>query len=106
MMNKNTIKVRELLKQEIDIDVYDDYTEELGIAFCGPMKLTKEGQEYFKDVLDYDIIVYTNNDLQEAVVQVGDYDDAEDRFDKACELFNSMAGYCSDTNYNKWFKEV
>ena len=29
------MKVRDLLKTEIDIDVYDDVCEELGIAFCG-----------------------------------------------------------------------
>lgn len=34
------MKVRDFIKQSIDVDVYDDVCEELAIAFCGPMELT------------------------------------------------------------------
>ena len=47
------MKVRELLKMDIDIDVYDNVTEELAVAFCGPMELTEAGIRRFGEVLDY-----------------------------------------------------
>ena len=70
------VKVRDLIAQSIDIDVYDDVTEELGIAFCGPMELTDEGAEKFADVLDYDISLMREDDnignLICAIVHVDD----------------------------------
>ena len=39
--------VREFIKRDDDIDVYDDVCEELGIAFCGPLELTPEGEKQF-----------------------------------------------------------
>lgn len=46
------MKVKDLITQEIDIDVYDDVCEELGIAFCGPVELTDDGAHEFADVLE------------------------------------------------------
>ena len=104
---KKEIKVRELIRQDIDIDVFDDYTEEVGICFCGPIRLTTEGKEHFKEVLDYKVVVYIDNalDTKEAVIQINEYDDADDRVDKSVEFFNAMAGYCSDSDYKKWVEE-
>ena len=76
------MKVKDLLV--IDIDVYDNVVEELGIAFCGAMELTDEGKEKFADVLEYDIEI--NEDYGVAIVDI-DYDDWEDRLKKAKRLF-------------------
>jgi len=100
-MNGRTMKVRDLLSMEIDIDVYDDYTEELGIAFCGPAELTEEGKSEFGDVLDYDITIYDN--VNEAVISINDYPDAGGRLLKASRLFYGLAGYCNESDYKKWF---
>ena len=97
------MKVKDLLVKEIDIDVYDNVVEELGIAFCGAMELTDEGKEKFADVLEYDIEI--NEDYGVAIVDI-DYDDWEDRLKKAKRLFYSLAGYCSEENYNRWFIEM
>lgn len=93
------IKISELLKKDIDIDVCDNICEDLYIAFVGPLKLTKEGEERFKDILDVEVEMF--EDL--AVVQL-DEENWEQPLDDACTLFNSAAGYCASSTYDKWFE--
>lgn len=101
--------VRDLLKFEMDIDVYDDVCEELGIAFCGPQLLTEEGEKEFADVLDYPVTINpcSYGGLPCAIVGIDDPDDAvwEDRLEKAKRFFESMAGLCAYRDWEKWFKE-
>lgn len=100
------MKVRELLKLEIDIDVYDNVCEELGIAFCGPVELTKEGREHFRESLEYDVELDNIPGPYAGIIGVVDIDcdEWEEKLKKAKELFYSMAGYCSVSEYEKWFK--
>ena len=49
------MKLKDFIKTEIDIDVYDDYDESIGIAFRGAIDLTEEGKEEFKNILDFEI---------------------------------------------------
>lgn len=98
------MKVAEFVKMEIDIDVYDNVVEEIGIAFCGPLKLTAEGKRHFAEVLEYEI------DVDEAhCCAVIDIDGPEGvwqkRLKKAKEFFFAAAGYCAETDWNRWFKE-
>lgn len=98
--------VRDLIAQEIDIDVYDDVCEELAIAFCGPMELTAEGEKEFAEVLDYDITIYNLSRSGYQVVSVHvDGDDWKKKLRKAKKFFDSAAGYCDVDDYEKWFKE-
>lgn len=99
------MKVKDFIKIEQDIDVFDNVCEELAIAFCGAIKLTKEGKKKFADVLEYDIDVRKSFLADVAVIDI-DYDDWKDRLKKAKEFFYSVAGYCSEENYDKWFVEV
>ena len=99
------MKVKDFIKIEQDIDVFDNVCEELAIAFCGAIKLTKEGKKKFADVLEYDIDVRKSFLADVAVIDI-DYDDWKDRLKKAKEFFYSVAGYCSEENYDKWFIEV
>ena len=96
------MKVKDLLKMEIDVDVYDNVCEELAIAFCGPMELTEEGKEKFVEALEYDVDVDVRFNL--AVVDI-DYPDWKTRLRKAKEFFYGMAGYCAESDYEKWFIE-
>ena len=105
------MKVREFIKEweneeeHNDVDVYDNVCEELGIAYCGGMKLTKEGEEHFKEVLDYDIDVY--EDYGEAVIDVdGDEGVWQKKLKKAKEFFYSAAGYCACDDWDKWFAYI
>lgn len=103
-----TMKVRDLLPQEIDIDVYDDVCEELAIAFCGPLKLTKEGEREFAEVLDYEIELATEAyGLTCAVVHVDDTDEKvwKRKLRKAKNFFYAAAGYCDCDDYDRWFEE-
>ena len=88
-----------------DVDVYDNVCDEIGIAFCGQVRLTEEGKDHFKEVLTYNIKV--DEDCQIAIVDV----DAEEgvwqkKLKKAKEFFHAAAGYCADDDYKKWFKEI
>ena len=50
-MNKE-MTIREFLNLEIDVDVMDDYAEDIDIAFVGPIELTDRAIGYFGDALD------------------------------------------------------
>ena len=95
------MKVKDLIEQEIDIDVYDNVCEELAIAFCGPLALTEQGEKKFSDGLEYGI------ELGDGVCIVNcdaSGDEWENRLEKAKEFFYAAAGYCAEEDYNKWFK--
>ena len=101
------MKVRELIKQDVSIDVYDDVCEELGIAFEGPQGLTEEGKEHFEEVLDYEVELHNDGRYLVGIVKIDDPEDEvwESRLEKAKEFFESAAGYCSCSDYDRWFKE-
>lgn len=103
------MKIREFIKIERDIDVYDDVCESLAIAFCGPLELTAEGEKEFAEVMGYDIEVIPGEEtwsgLDHAIVHV-DGENWKKKLRRAKEFFESMAGYCAADDYDKWFKEV
>lgn len=103
--------VRDLLKMEMDIDVYDDVCEEIAIAFCGPMELTEEGEKEFSEVMDYEIEILpapAGYGCGCVIVKCDDPDEkvCERKLRKGREFFESIAGYCPADDYDKWFKEV
>ena len=104
------MKVRDLLPMEIDIDVYDDVCEELWIAYCGPMALTKAGKEHFAEVLDYELEYNpcSYGGLPAYIVKVDDPDEKvwRDRLAKAKEFFEAAAGYCSVNDFESWFYDL
>lgn len=93
------MKVRDfLLKCEQDIDVYTDVIERNPIAYCPVTLMTEDGIEEWSDVLKLTIDVdYT---YCEAVVEC----ETEEQDERAWQFFASVAGYCSDKNWNKWFE--
>ena len=92
------MKIKEFIKGNTDIDVYDNVCEELAIACCRPVQLTEEGQYEFADVLEYDIEEYDHC----AVVDI-DGDGWEWKLKRAKKFFNSLAGYCTVDEWDKWF---
>ena len=102
------MKVRDLISQNIDVDVYDDVCEALAIAFCGPLKLTEEGKAQFGDVLSYEIeLVNGLGGMVNVIVKVDDPEEKtwKERLKKAKAFFESAAGYCADEDFKKWFEE-
>lgn len=99
------MKVRDLIEQEIDVDVYDDVCDEIGIAFCGPIYLTEQGKEKFSEVLDYEVKLHTVNGYENAQVKIDDDDEKvwKRRLKKAKEFFWAAAGYCPADDWDQWF---
>jgi len=97
------MKVRDFIKMEIDMDVYDDVCEALAIAFIGPQELTPVGEAQFSEVMDYDVEIYGDH----AVVCVDDDDPRvwQRKLRKAKGFFEAAAGYCAADEYDEWFKE-
>ena len=92
---------------EIDIDVYDNVCDDIGIAFCGPMKLTEAGEQHFEEVLNYPVTLKKYSGDVVAIVIVDNPDKGwEKRLNKAKDFFYSLAGYCDSDDYDKWFVEV
>lgn len=103
------MKVKELIEylERIgeDVDVYDDVCDEIGIAFCGGIKLTEEGTKKFEEVLDYNVDVDIT--AHTAIIHVDDEEGIwQKKLKKAKQFFYSAAGYCADEDYQKWFVEV
>lgn len=97
------MKVKDLIEMKTEIDVYDNYTEELGVAYCGT-QLTEAGKKKYADVLEFEIesikdevvvIAIDNGTDPEAVT--------EKKLAKAMDMFYGMAGYCSTEKYDKYF---
>ena len=101
--------IRELINQEIDIDVYDDVCEELAIAFCGPQLLTEEGEKEFEDIMHFPVRInpHSYGNLPAAIVLIDDPDEAvwQERLKKIERFFYGAAGYCSCEDYDRWFVE-
>ena len=99
------MKVKYFIKIEHDIDVYDNVIGGLGIAFCGPLEMTKEGEKYFEEVLNYEIQINGSPRYSVAIIDI-DYDDWKRQRKKAEEFLYAAAGYCYEDDYERWFKEV
>ena len=102
--------VKDLLEQykEIgDIDVYDDYDERIGIAYCGT-QLTEKGKEKFKEVLDFPLFVVTeySPSCPYAVISTDDMGtdkEIEQKLELAAAMFYGMAGYCPEKEWDELF---
>ena len=103
---KDTIKVKELMTMEIDVDVYDDYDESLGIAFCGAMRIKPLGKKEWADVLEYDIELNSTYPIAILQVTVDSDEETERRLSRAKKFFYSLAGYCADKDFEKWFEII
>lgn len=89
----------------LDVDVYSDYDDQLGIAYCGDdsVTLTAEGQEMFKDIMDLDVD-WREGDAEATVLINHLPDDQVDMINGLLiKFFYAAAGYCSDDLYRKWF---
>lgn len=99
------MKFKDLIKEDIDIDVYDDYDERCGMAICGPVKLTAEGGARFSKVLDLECWIngsggklYGNH----AIVHC----ETEEEAESLLSFCLAAAGYINDDLYKRLFAEV
>lgn len=107
-MHIKKMTVREFIAMDIDnIDVYDDVEDEIGVAFYGPLELTKEGKEHFSEVLNYEIVILVPPGHPSCAMVLTDRNDGDKwkhRSRKAKEFFYAAAG-CYAEKYYSWFKE-
>ena len=89
--------VRDLIREEIDIDVCDTYDERCYIAFVGPLRLTTEGETKFSRALDLKVQIHGGF----ASLLCDGEKDAQN----CKELFFSAAGFCGTKEYDRWFTE-
>lgn len=96
-----TITVRDVIDSGFfhgDIDVCDDYDERTWIAYCG-QRLTDEGRDEFSVALDCPCWFNASNNT--LIIECENGRQAQE----VKELFYSMAGYCTELQYDTWFKE-
>ncbi len=83
-----------------DFDVTVDGVD--AIAVCPPVKITPEGQKYFKEALEATVQVEYHSDDSYWGTYVSNEDDEIDQ--KAWHFLTSLAGHCDEDDYNKWFE--
>lgn len=103
------MRIKDLLSMEIDIDCYDNVVEEMGIAYCGPMALTEEGQKEFSDVMEYECEILPDPiGYDVCIVKVDDDPNIpwREKLNKVNRFFKAIAGYCDCDDYDKWFTDI
>lgn len=86
-----------------DVDCYTDYTDDLEICYCGDESfgLTEEGQKVFAPIMNLEVEWEEGQSV--AVININDFNKAEELNELLIQFFNACAGYVSDSLYNKWF---
>ena len=57
-----TMTVKEFIKTIwFDIDVYDDYDERCGVAYCPTMELTEKGKRKFRSIMNNEVRLYEDD---------------------------------------------
>jgi hypothetical protein len=97
------LTVRELIGMTVDMDISNNYTDDWFPALSGPISLTEEGEEQWDDVLEMKITVIDCS-MAELQIDTEDPDECERRLTRARRFFKAQAGYCSESNYDKWFR--
>lgn len=93
-----------------DIDLYVDGIDGIAVVSADDLPmLTPEGYEHFRDCFDLNVVGNLIEGDDEDYDAMYDYED-NDRGDGgrmylAWEFISALAGYCSNTNFEKWFDE-
>ena len=112
------MKVKDLFETKISlcVDVYENIADLIGVAFCGGVSLTPEGKKHFSKALQFPIarisgdmlVIDTEKYYNDKKIDLSKYD-FEDKIPSGVQnlidLFWAVAGYCSTSEYDMWFKE-
>ncbi len=99
---KTTVRAFLEAYNDQDVDVGSDYMDDFEVAYCGT-QLTDTGKNRFAGILDLPITVYNNAKKHYLCATVHAENAAQHELVKT--LFFSAAGYCSEEEYEKLFKE-
>lgn len=97
------MKVRDLIKLDIDLDITTNIYDDPYCAFVGPQPITRYGESYWEDVLNLECEI--SDEAPVAVIIIPEGEEAEEINDGIKEFFSSCAGYCSIPDYQSWFGE-
>lgn len=106
------IKVRDLFRnpmfEDFDMDMYNDYDDGDYPAYCF-CHLTEEGEKEFKSVLGLEVKIIKDpiGTGRGGLVLIDQFDSdtCEKLSAELGRLFWACAGYCSCSDYDKWFTE-
>lgn len=91
------VTIKDLLDKEIDVDVFNDVTDDICPAFAGKIYLTEDGEKYFSNIMSEECDV--DEDNHRCVVLINGREDWETVWRNVSNLFSCIAGYC---NYDRW----
>lgn len=102
---QDRMTIRELMNHKVDVDIYNNITDDEAICLCCPLELTDEGEKEWGDVLDYVVEVTTDNNYSYAECICDDDPDIkwQTKKKRLTKFLWSAAGYCPEEDYNKWF---
>lgn len=99
------ISLKTLLGSNVDIDVQDDVYGSIDFAISGPIDFTKEGEEYYKDIINEEITINTNVKYAYGETNFSKYPEEKqlELFRKFKDFMYSQAGYCAEDKWDKLF---
>ena len=105
------MKLKDILTTEVwnkygDMDVVNDVIDDYFPAWCGNT-LTAEGLEHYKEALELEADIWGDETYAQIHVRVDSPDEKtwKRNYRMARDLFSDMCGYCTEEEYNRWFKE-
>lgn len=99
------VTLKEYLDSNKDIECDLAGNRDLQATFIWEdIELTEEGYKKFKPIMDCEVdLAYEDSGYVEVLVGDDPNDELTDMLD---EFALSVAGYCSNSDYDKWFKEL
>lgn len=87
---------------EIDVDIYDDYDERCGIAYCGE-KLTKKAEEKYARALALPVACLFKEEF--GLIAVSVHCENAEEADALKDLLEAAAGYIGAEEYDELFND-
>lgn len=102
-MNTEYMTVEVLMDKNIDADVGNKVLDIEIPAFCGPIKILPKAKKEWADVLNQTVTIHYSQDNYQTTWIMLNAENEED-VRRARRFFLALAGYCSQENFDKWFK--
>lgn len=104
-----TIKFKDLLRKEVDIDMGDTIVDGLYGCLVGPIYLTENGEDYFADILECDVQIDCDSEdvlcWDYGFLELDNTTDWEHKRRLAKKFISYAAGYCNEETWNEYFKD-
>jgi len=95
---KITMKFKDMLAQELDVDITNDYVENETCALVCPVRITDLAKERFKDLMDLDVCI-DGSCAEFQIKNAADPDGLAQQIDRFVYI---AAGFCSVGMYKDY----